>query len=49
MGNAPDFVAEGARNWKFAILRDRCGELLHTQEGMGDLLIIEYGEREENE
>ena len=45
MGYALDFVAEGARNWKFAILRDRCGELLHTQEGMGDLLIIEYGEK----
>ncbi len=45
MGNALDFVAEGARNWKFAILRDRCGELLHTQEGMGDLSIIEYGEK----
>tara|TARA_B100002019_G_scaffold217246_1_gene189921 strand:- start:307 stop:429 length:123 start_codon:yes stop_codon:yes gene_type:complete len=38
-------VNEDARNWKFAILRDRCGELLHTQEGMGDLLIIEYGEK----
>ena len=45
MGNAPDFVAEGARDWKFAILRDRCGELLHIQVGMGDLLIIEYGEK----
>ena len=45
MGNATGFVAEDARNWKFAILRDRCGELLHTQEGMGDLLIIEYGEK----
>ena len=45
MGNAPDFVAEGARNWKFAILRDRCGEPLHIQEGMGDLSIIEYGEK----
>ena len=45
MGNATGFVAEDARNWKFAILRDRCGELLHTQEGMGDLLIIEYGDK----
>ena len=45
MGDATGFVAEDARNWKFAILRDRCGELLHTQEGMGDLLIIEYGEK----
>ena len=45
MGNATGFVAEDARNWKFAILRDRCGELLHTQEGMGDLSIIEYGEK----
>ena len=45
MGNALDFGAEGARNWKFATLRDRCGELPRTQEGMGDLLIIEYGEK----
>ena len=45
MGYATGFVAEDARNWKFATLRDRCGELPHTQEGMGDLLIIEYGEK----